>query len=167
MRSLIILITIFFLSGCSTVDIRSSALKENGALEDKKRRGQRLLQMATWQQDKMINWDRFDYWQVTAVDMWKSQFIRQFTPVTESNQKLSFNFDLRRNKAQMKYLTGDEAGQIIGVDAGQTYALVDDVRMNQEDTKTLRYLEPVRDYFFWPQNLVNADYFISTEHLSK
>ncbi len=146
-------ICVLGLSGCSVADLRSAQLRKTGLDAAQVERGRILLQQATWKRDVSSQWDRFDTWTVTARDVWYSGLIRRFTPLTLNDQLIEFVFELKRDEARMTLLDGDEAGTSWITRGDQGYT------SDGEDATSARlmgYLPPIRDYFFWPQSLVNA-----------
>lgn len=165
MKMIKLMMIALLVGGCSTADLRSASLKESGYTDADMERGRRILQLATWRQDKALNWDRYDEWQVVAYDIWEDGLIRRLTPLTEWNQRLSFDFRIREDYARMEFLNGRNAGEVVGIDQGQPYKLVDDQKVKVESSKIRLYLDPVRDYFVWPQALVNSDYIVYDEEM--
>ncbi|MBZ0167755.1 MAG: hypothetical protein K8I00_13190 [Candidatus Omnitrophica bacterium] len=146
------------LQGCATVDIRSSNLKQEGMDAALMEKGRRILAQAVWKQDRAGKWDQFDEWKIVTRDVWRSNLIRRLTPITQADQKLEFLFRLDKTEAQLKYLNGKKAHEVLGIANGQSYVWQGTERVFKKNGRLEGYLAPVRDYFFWPQDLVNSEY---------
>lgn len=153
----IFVMTIHFLQGCATVDIRPEMLKADYVQEDLALRGQKILDKTIKKQDPLSNWHGFKKWEIITRDVWKSNLVRKLTPITEKEQLVEFQFDLNKDKAEMKYLNGRHKEEIIGIENQKTYRIKNGTRIDKNDNKTKLYLAPVRDYYFWPQTLVKKE----------
>lgn len=143
-----------FLGGCTLADLRTGHML-TGTPDQLAKEGRRLLQLAVWRQDKSGSWDDFAGWTLETRDIWESGLIRRFTPLTDNVQDIVFTFELDGSAAAMTFANGKRAGVTLGVDEAGEYTEIDGERTYSSVGKLENYLEPVRDYFFWPQTLVN------------
>lgn len=143
-------------SGCSLADLRTAQILDTGPQPEAVREGRRLLELAVWRQDKSGRWDEFEHWTVTTRDIWESGFIRRLTPLTNNDQSILFDFAMDQSLAEMTFLDGKRADQTLGVDQKGEFVRVDGTKEYRRVKKLANYLEPVRDYYFWPQTLVNS-----------
>ncbi len=144
--------------GCATVDIRPKSLSVSGAGEADIQKGRQVLQEAVSLQDPAGLWARSDAWIVVARDVWKSSFVRMLTPIPHNDQRVEFKFDLNENAASMTYLNGKLKDRLIGFDADGLYLIRKGSRVKTNSARIGLYLPPVRDYFFWPQELAGFNY---------
>lgn len=150
----ILVIAVSMLSGCTLADLRSQQVMV-GEQKLLSQEGRRLLSLAVWRNDKSGVWDGLESWQIEAADVWESGIIRRFTPLTDNTQTLRFDFDVSQISSSMTFMDGKRAGETVGVDSIGEFLVVDGERSYQKVSKLGNYLEPVRDYFFWPQTLIN------------
>lgn len=153
----IIVFMAVLLQGCATVDIRYSLLKEEGLNAVRVDKGRRILAQAVWKKDRAGKWDQFDEWKIVTRDVWRSSLIRRLTPITQADQKLEFLFRLDKTDARLKYLNGKKTNEVLGIENGQSYTWQGTKKVYKKNGRLAGYLAPVRDYFFWPQDLVNAE----------
>ncbi|MCA9402828.1 MAG: hypothetical protein KC897_03520 [Candidatus Omnitrophica bacterium] len=149
-----VLIMMAVLGGCSLADLRTGYVL-TGTESQLAKEGRRLLELAVWRQDKSGRWDDFDAWTIETTDIWETGLIRRFTPLTANRQDIVFRFELDRSAAAMTFGDGRRAGEMLGVDESGQFTERDARRTYAPVKKLSNYLEPVRDYFFWPQSLVN------------
>lgn len=149
---LIILSLVSTMQGCATVDIRSEQLQLSGLDKSRQERAQALIA-----QVKQDQFDRYNRLMIEARDVWKTTFIRWLTPIPQSDQLLQLDFELKMDKAEMRYLNGKQKSQVLGIFEGQTYVLRGNEKIPKKNRKIELYLAPVRDYFIWPFTLMNSN----------
>lgn len=152
----LVMVTLIVLTGggCSLADLRTAQIL-SGERAQLAKDGRRLLALAVWRQDKAGRWDDFEEWTVAARDEWESGLIRRLTPLTQNEQEIVFRFRTDKSAAAMTLADGRKQGTTYGIDENGPYTQSDGEREYGKVGKLDNYLEPVRDYFFWPQTLVN------------
>lgn len=141
-------------AGCSTVNLSPDGIDRSEAAQA---RGRAILLSTLQKRDPDNRWSGFRMMKIIASDNWPSWMDRASTPIPQNNQQLQWALNLKNGDAAAKYLDGKKAGQIFGLEAGRTYFVDQGKRTDKPSTPVKNYLSQVRDYFLWPQSIVNFD----------
>lgn len=158
MRAFWMLFMVLILQGCAAVDIRPQSFIAFGSGESDLQKGRQILEEAASLQDPNKLWTSSGVLNIVARDLWKSSLVRRLTPIPQNDQRLEFQFDLNENAASMRYLDGKLKDREIGFDSDGLYILRKGVRKKTNSSRIGLYLPPVRDYFFWPQELSGSNF---------
>ena len=152
------------LTGCSTTNLLP---KDFAPTDVTQMQGKALLLKSMQRRDPKDHWSQLTFMKVIAKDEWRSQTARLFTPIPQEEQQIQFAFNLQNDEAFLKFIDGDQAGKIIGIERGVTYFLAKGKRQEKSSRRVDSYLPPVKNYFLWPQTLHklhNITYLGEAEH---
>lgn len=148
-KNTMFIVVVALLASCSATPSFLPANFESTV--DASERGKIILLSSMQKRDPQNRWAQMTLMKVVVRDIWQSQAARLFTPITESEQQLQFAFDLINEDVFMKFLSGSENGNIIGIKNGKTYFETKGARKEQPSKRVEWYLPPVKNYFLWPQ----------------
>lgn len=153
---LVILGALFFVAGCTTVDLRTKELQTQGASSTLQFQGDAFLKKMFKAHDPENHTAGFSAVGIVAVDEWKANVLRLLTPIENPSQKIKFTFSLLSGDADMLYLDGKSAGNSFGIKDFETYGIKNGEVLGKKFRDVELYLTPVRNYFLWPLILKNS-----------
>ncbi len=145
----IIAISLFslFSFSCKLADIRPLQLataSDNKELETKARK---VINNPTNAKFAPGDWKKTKQIQFTIKDVWKSRFVRFFTPIKEPEQRMKVQLNFEKQTMEIEFLNGPNAGQILGLSKREPYQIAPDTgKVFTGDDEVRLYLESLRFY---------------------
>jgi hypothetical protein len=142
--------------GCSIADLSPDNVKNQDAQPDLREKAITIFERSLSARGGYDIYKSFDSVRLQGADIWHSNFVRLFTPVTEQEQKFEVVFAPKGGEISYIFLSGTRKGQSIGVANGKTYRVVEEEREFSDSSKIRVYLEPLTHYFQWPYKLFES-----------
>ncbi|MDF3821171.1 hypothetical protein P3G55_14785 [Leptospira sp. 96542] len=155
MRSLFYFIpfTLFFIS-CSLADIRPPVLSNAGFNADLKQKGLLVIDNPNIKELKPDEWKEYKQIQFIVKDVWHSNFVRFFTPISEKEQRMRVYIDFEKDAMEVELLGGEKRGLIYGLSKKEPYQIASDTgKVFTGDDEVRIYLESLRLYLTLPWRL--------------
>ncbi len=142
------------LAGCSLADIRPAVLINTGYNESLRKKGEEILDNPNYKELKPGEWKKYKSVQFTIKDVWKSKFVRFFTPIKEDEPRLRVFIDFEKDAMEIEFLSGQSKGLIYGLVKKDTYQVAADTgKVFIADDEVRVYLESLRLYLTLPWRL--------------
>lgn len=142
------------LAGCSLADIRPAVLTNTGYNESLRKKGEEILDNPNYKELKPGEWKKYKSVQFTIKDVWKSKFVRFFTPIKEDEPRLRVFIDFEKDAMEIEFLSGQSKGLIYGLVKKDTYQVAADTgKVFIADDEVRVYLESLRLYLTLPWRL--------------
>ena len=148
--------TLIISMGCSTADLSTDNLRNQDRQPDLREKAVKIYERSLNARGGYNTYKSFDSVRLRGADVWHSNFVRLFTPVTEQEQKFEVVFATAGSKISYIFLNGTRKGQYIGVENGKTYRVIEEEREFADSSKIRVYLEPLTHYFQWPYKLFES-----------
>lgn len=143
-----------FFSQCSLADLRPPILANAGSNPELKRKAHQILENPVYPELTPDEWKNYKSVQFILTDIWKSKFVRFFTPIKEDEQRLRVYLDFERDAMEVEFLSGPKKGFIIGLSKKEPYQIASDTgKVYTGDDEVRVYLESLRLYITLPWNL--------------
>ncbi|EOQ89091.1 putative lipoprotein [Leptospira yanagawae serovar Saopaulo str. Sao Paulo = ATCC 700523] len=143
-----------FLFSCSIADLRPPSLSSNRVDPELKKKGLTFVTSPTIKELTPGDWKDYKQVQFVVKDVWHSKFVRFFTPIKESEQRMRVYLDFETNSMQVEFLGGEKKGLIYGLDKKETYYIAADTgKVFMGDDEVRIYLESLRLYLTLPWRL--------------
>jgi hypothetical protein len=155
-RPFFVLATLILAMGCSTADLSTDRLKNPDTLPDLREKAATIFENSLKARGGYNTYRSFDSVRLRGTDFWHSSLVRFFTPVTEQEQKFEVLFAVSGRVITYVFLNGNGKGQVIGVENGRTYRVINNERVFADSSKIRLYLEPLTHYFQWPYKLYDS-----------
>ncbi|MCW7488544.1 LBF_0142 family lipoprotein [Leptospira meyeri] len=150
---LLISISLFFIS-CSLADLRPPTLQKEGFNPDLRKKGLSIITSPPVKELTPGDWKGYKQIQFVLKDVWHSKFVRFFTPIKESEQRLRVYLDFEKDAMEVEFLGGEKKGLILGLVKKDTYQIAADTgKVFTGDDEVRVYLESLRLYLTLPWRL--------------
>lgn len=154
-RSSVLIICLFFVFiSCSLADLRPPTLQNEGLNLNLKKKGLSVITSPPVKELTPGNWKEYKQIQFVIKDVWHSKFVRFFTPIRESEQRLRVYLDFEKDAMEVEFLGGEKKGFILGLVKKDTYQIAADTgKVFTGDDEVRVYLESLRLYLTLPWRL--------------
>jgi len=153
---LLVFAALIMTMGCSIADLSTDNVKNQDAQPDLREKAITILERSLNARGGYDIYKSFDSVRLKGADVWHSNFVRLFTPVTEQEQEFEVIFATAGGTIKYIFLNGKRKGQYIGLENGKTYRATKEKREFTDSSKIRVYLEPLTHYFQWPYKLFES-----------
>ena len=147
---------LIMLMGCSTADLSTDNVRNQDTQPGLREKAIRIYERSLNARGEFKTYKSFHSIRLRGTDLWRSSFVRFFTPVTEQEQKFEVVFATKGNEISYIFLNGTREGQAIGIENGKTYRVIEKEKEFSDSSKIRIYLEPLTHYFQWPYKLFES-----------
>lgn len=145
---------LIFLFSCKLADLRPQVLTNTGYNADLKKKGLQFIDNPNYTELTPDEWKNYKSVQFIIKDVWRSKFVRFFTPVKDDEPRIRVFLDFEKDSMEIEFLNGVKKGNIYGLVKKDTYQVAPDTgKVFIADDEVRVYLESLRLYLTLPWRL--------------